>query len=134
MYGDIRRPWAFNEGTVDPLGESCDWGLTSLPQNSCRNVAAPADGDHEIGFKVIEYAVRECLTELVNLSGLLNALLGSGAVAAWGLATYLVVRNVHFLHHLSQEASRARYYLSSNSTSQGFILILGGKDKTCALA
>lgn len=101
LYRDIRRSWAFDEGTSTPMREeSCNGGLRQLPQDACRNVAAPADGDYEIGLEVIEYAVCGCLTKLVNLSGLLNALLGSGAEAALGLAAYLVVCNVYFLHHL----------------------------------
>ena len=101
LYRDICRSWAFDERTSKPLrGESCDWGLRQLPQDSCRNVATPADGNHEVGLKVIEYAVCGCLTELVNLSGLSDALWGSGAVTALGLAVYLVIRDVHFLHHL----------------------------------
>ena len=58
LYRDICRSWAFDEGSNKLLrGESCDWGLRQLPQDSCRNVAASADGDHEVGLTGVDFRV-----------------------------------------------------------------------------
>lgn len=50
-------------------------GLVGLPEDASRDVTTAADGDHEVGFEVIEDTFGRCPTQLVYLVEIMSALL-----------------------------------------------------------
>lgn len=70
LDGDVGVAVAFEEGAVGGGLVWCGGGgesVVGVPEDARGDVAAAADGDHEVGFEVIEDLLRGILAELVHL-------------------------------------------------------------------